>query len=274
MANHNARTEEEVLALEQQVFTKKEFADKFKRHPQTVKLWFKEFNIKEARVIHYKYSVNSDFFKTWSPEMAWVLGFIFADGCIMIGPRNGGMLSIGVGEKDLEILEKINACLESNYIIRRKATNKVTYCYRLDISKREIVDDLINLGVTPRKSKTITWPRIPDEYVWDFIRGYYDGDGSIFYGKGYVDKNGFSKQQLRTSVLGTHSFLSGILNEFRKYYPEYNPKIQDRSNDGYFRVEISGTDSALALCKLLYKDSTESTRLQRKYLKYVNFSQD
>lgn len=271
MATYNARTDEEVQAILSSSYSKQEFAKRFSRHPQTVGNWFREFGIKTPRKIHYKYSINEKFFKSWSKEMAWVLGFIFADGCVLLGHRNGGILSIGVAEKDLEILEKINKALNSQYPIRKKLTNSQTYCYRLDISHRSIVDDLINLGVTPRKSKTLSWPNIPKPYVWHFIRGYYDGDGSIFHGKGYTNKQGASKLQLRTSVLGTKVFLEGILNEFQNHYPEYTPKIQDKSSAGYFRLEISGTRSALALCNLLYKDSNENTRLQRKYLNYIKF---
>lgn len=271
MATHNARTDEEVQAILSNLYSKQEFAKRFSRHPQTVGNWFREFGIKTPRKIHYKYAINNEFFKSWSKEMAWVLGFICADGCILLGPRNGGVLSIGVAEKDLEILEKINKALDSEYPIRKKLTNSQTYCYRLDISHRGIVDDLINLGVTPRKSKTLSWPDIPKDLVWHFIRGYYDGDGSIFYGKGYTNRKGISNLQLRTSVLGTKSFLQGILNEFQNIYPQYSPTIQDRSSAGYFRLEISGTRSAVALCGLLYKESDESTRLQRKYLNYTKF---
>jgi intein/homing endonuclease len=204
--------------------------------------------------------------------MAWCLGFIAADGCILLGPRNGGTLSITVSQKDKEILKKINHNMKSNYPIRNIKTNLGTSACRLDITVREIVDDLIKIGITPKKSKTLKWPQsIPSELSWHFIRGYYDGDGSIMFGKGYVNKKGFSNLQLRTSVLGTKDVLSNIKKYFTNLYPEYNPKIQDQSKNGFYRLEISGTKSAVALCELLYKDSSESTRLSRKYLKYKHY---
>lgn len=271
MPTHNKRTDKEISALQQKLYTKNDFIKKFNRHKVTVDKWYLEFNIKQKRTINYKYKINKNFFKTWSKEMAWVLGFICADGSVSVLPRNGGVLSIGLAEKDLELLNQINFLMDSNYPIRKKTTNKNTVAYRLDITVREIVDDLMNLGVCPNKSLNLEWIDVPEDYVWHFIRGYYDGDGSIFYGNGYKNKNGKTKIQLRTSVLGTKKFLIGIKNEFIKNYPNYNPKIQDRSHNGYHRLEISGTNSALALCNLLYKDSNELTRLNRKYEKYLNY---
>lgn len=204
--------------------------------------------------------------------MAWCLGFIAADGCVLIGKRDSGTLSITVSLKDKEILEKINYHMKSNYKIKNIKTNLNTIACRLDITVREVVDDLINLGITPRKSKTLKWPNsIPEEFTWHFIRGYYDGDGSIMTGKGYVNKKGQSNLQLRTSVLGTEQFLKNIKKYFVKENPQYNPKIQDQSKNGYYKLEISGTKSAISLCELLYKDVNENIMLKRKYLKYKNY---
>lgn len=204
--------------------------------------------------------------------MAWCLGFIAADGCVLLNQRNGGTLSITVSLKDKEILEKINYHMKSNYKIKNIKTNLNTIACRLNITAKEVVDDLINLGITPRKSKTLKWPNeLPDQFVWHFIRGYYDGDGSIMTGKGYVNKKGQSNTQLRTSVLGTEDFLKKIKEYFIEHNPEYNPKIQDQSKNGYYRLEISGTTSAVSLCKLLYKDADEKIMLERKYLKYKNY---
>ena len=54
-------------------------------------------------------AVNEDYFKKWSSEMAYILGFILADGCIIEGTHKGysGALKFGVHPKDIDILEKI-----------------------------------------------------------------------------------------------------------------------------------------------------------------------
>ena len=59
--------------------------------------------------------VNKDFFKKWTPEMAYVLGFLFADGNIIYTKRNTWFWSIQITDK--EILEKIKMEINSSHII-------------------------------------------------------------------------------------------------------------------------------------------------------------
>ena len=45
--------------------------------------------------------------------------------------------------------------------------------------------DLENLNITPRKTYDLDFSFpfefIPEQYIWDFIRGFFDGDGQISY---------------------------------------------------------------------------------------------
>jgi intein-encoded DNA endonuclease-like protein len=40
---------------------------------------------------------------------------------------------------------------------------------------------LAEYNIVPNKSKIFTMPldKIPDKYIWDFVRGLMDGDGCI-----------------------------------------------------------------------------------------------
>jgi intein/homing endonuclease len=51
--------------------------------------------------------------------------------------------------------------------------------YMIRIGSHEIYNDLVSLGITPHKSKTICLPKVPSEYLAAFLRGYLDGDGCI-----------------------------------------------------------------------------------------------
>ena len=45
---------------------------------------------------------------------------------------------------------------------------------------------LINAGILEKKTTTLKFPtnqQVPVNLIWHFIRGYYDGDGSLTYGK-------------------------------------------------------------------------------------------
>ena len=68
--------------------------------------------------------------------------------------------------------------------------------------------NLYDKGCTPRKSLALNFPtkeQVPDEYLYDFIRGYVDGDGHIRYDKRY-----------EIVILGTKNFLQGLLSRIDK----------------------------------------------------------
>lgn len=117
----------------------------------------------------FTYKVNIDFFKTWSPAMAYILGFAFADGCVY-----KTTLSFDL-KKDKGLLDKINQAMGSSYPIHECKAS-----FRLRISNPIVTEDLQALGVKPNKSKVMKFPAIPFRYFSHFARGYFDGDGWIY----------------------------------------------------------------------------------------------
>lgn len=125
-------------------------------------------------------NINENYFSKWSPNMAYILGFILADGCIIKGTYKGysDSLKFGVQLKDKDILEKIKIELRSGHrisIIRNAA--------HLCITSQKIVDSLKHLGITYQKSLNEIVPDVPDKYKRDFVRGVIDGDGGISFDK-------------------------------------------------------------------------------------------
>ncbi|MBU2109439.1 hypothetical protein KKB71_00555 [Patescibacteria group bacterium] len=121
---------------------------------------------------------DENFFKKWSPKMAYVLGFFTADGNMIKNKRSAHFIEFHITDKKL--LEKIKKSLGSNHkISTRTRDKKWKLGYRLQIGSKEIFNDLLKLGLTQNKSKTILFPKIPQKYLSDFIRGYFDGDGHV-----------------------------------------------------------------------------------------------
>lgn len=119
-----------------------------------------------------KYHINENYFKTWSRNMAYILGLWFADGCIY----HGRIFDITLHKKDKYILKQIANELSYegpilDYVDRQAA--------RINFSCIVIYQDIVALGGTEQKSLTVDFPNVPEEFLPDFIRGYFDGDGCI-----------------------------------------------------------------------------------------------
>lgn len=113
--------------------------------------------------------------------MAYVLGFFAADGSMHRNKR--GAYFIEITSIDKEILEKIRNALQSNHALSmRPGKGNERTQYHFQIGSKIMYADLLALGLTPRKSKTITLPLIPEKYFPDFVRGYFDGDGHVYTG--------------------------------------------------------------------------------------------
>lgn len=164
--------------------------------------------------IHKK--INKDFFKKWSPEMSYILGFLFADGNIINTKRNTWFWSLQITDK--EILVKIKKEINSSHKISlKKKIENNKQLYRLQVGSKEMCEDLIILGLTPRKSRTMLFPEIPSKYFSDFLRGYFDGDGGVWFGC----KNKKSKNKIYTIstcfTSGSEKFLLSLRNILDKY---------------------------------------------------------
>ena len=135
-------------------------------------------------------SVNKDFFKIWTREMAYVLGFFSADGYITVNKRGGQFWCIQITDKKL--LEQIKKVIKSEHkISARPRSRNESALYRLQIGSIEMCDDLRKLGFSERKTKSLAVPNVPDKYLSDFARGYFDGDGSVWIG--FVHKERITK---------------------------------------------------------------------------------
>ena len=149
-------------------------ARKLKIGKTTVNRWSKELGFKFK-----KNRVNEKFFDVFNEESAYILGLIFADGNIAWNPKKGYQtLTITAAEKDKDHLENLRNILSST---KPLLYAKKTKSYRLIVNNKKICKRLMKLGLTPRKSLTIRFPKIPKKWLPHFIRGVIDGDGNIRY---------------------------------------------------------------------------------------------
>ena len=207
-----------------------------------------------------KYNVDFDYFKNWSVEMAYLLGFICADGHIA-SSRNS--LLIQLHKKDKYILENFMKFMKFEGKLYDYSSK--TTC-TLHISSKEITQDLMNFGLTRHKSQELKWiEQTPDQYVSHFVRGYFDGDGHV----GLAQAHNPNNKKLIIKLVSTLPFIERLKKEFQKHYGSECGSIVD--NNTYYELVYTGSNHTKSFLDWIYKDSTEETRLKRKYDIYNEF---
>lgn len=113
----------------------------------------------------------------WSEDFAYAIGLIASGGCLYNDGRH-----INLTSKDREQISNFQDSLGINLHVGRKgngASSEKKY-YLVQIGDVLFFNFLVNIGITPAKSKTLGGIKIPREYFFDFLRGSFDGDGCTF----------------------------------------------------------------------------------------------
>lgn len=212
-----------------------------------------------------KREVDHNFFSEWNSDMSYVLGFFAADGSMIRNNRGAHFIEFHITDRSL--LEDIRKLLASNHKITTRVRNsRWKTGYRLQIGSKKIFQDLIKIGFSQRKSNTLKFPEIPTEYVADYVRGYFDGDGCIYFKKHFVHTR--KKQRWVFQVhftSGSRSYLSDLKKVLHTCGLS-GGFIQNKERG--FELVFSHRDG-LALYKLMY-NNTGANRifLARKKKKY------
>ena len=225
--------------------------------------------------------LNENYFeKIDNGNKAYILGFMYADGTVY---KDKHSAKLDLQFEDIQILEDIKREMQIECSIK-VYTDQKTWFYnenkekvyypkkdtaRLLMSSTKIANDLSKLGCIPSKTYTLKFPKaefLPQEFERDFIRGYFDGDGSISYStrKGkYGDSLHFNM-----TFTGTYEIVSGIKYLLNKNCCDFIGDIRSRRNNGVnnYTLNIDGNDIILKICDYMYRDC--SLKLDRKFEKY------
>lgn len=226
------------------------------------------YNGPDRRIQQSKGNVNIDFFKHWSEEMAYVLGFFAADGGMFI--NSGGSRYIQFVSTDKEILIKIKRLMRSKHKIGIKkktpGSRGKKVCYVIQIGSKAMYSDLLKLGFRPKKDLRIKLPKIPNHYFRHFVRGYFDGDGFVTCGW-YKRKNRQNKKYFLCQTgftCGNKVFLSDLSNRLTAKAGMGNGSI--RSKPRSWDLLYSKRDT-IRLANYMYKENISNSFLERKYNK-------
>ncbi|HCC59703.1 MAG: hypothetical protein A2402_02840 [Candidatus Staskawiczbacteria bacterium RIFOXYC1_FULL_37_43] len=223
---------------------------------------------------HNRYKFKVDFFEKWSPEMAYVLGFLYADGDIEDVKKSSRTQYITFPSKDRDILESIKKVIGSSHPIQYRPRRKALFqngkvyesaeSYRIRIGSKKLFEDLIKLGLTPRKSLIIKFPKnIPDDCLNHFIRGYFDGDGCAFFQKAKgITKPIIIKKLSAIFTSGSSAFLQGLAEVLKNKLLINHDKIYNSSRA--FQLRYSTGDS-VKIFGFMYKNCSDGLYLKRKF---------
>lgn len=203
-------------------------------------------------------SVNRAFFDSWSDKMTYVLGWIATDGCIISSLRGFNITST-----DIDHLHKLAALLQTDVKIAHYAgTRNNKLAGKMSIGQQHMIESLMRLGIHPKKSKTLELPPVPDEYLGHFLRGVFEGDGTVFV-------------QDRTARIHVYS-------ASKKFLPELNKRISTclGIKEGSIYIDkrydvqtlyFGGHERISRLYDFMYKNVPDSMILKRKHDKFLEY---
>lgn len=245
------------LTIEEELQIINRFNDKI-----PLKLIVSEFNIKSKKTIYdvlkrngrdkiipnKKYTVDETYFKNIdTQDKAYWLGFLYADGYVRMKNNRSGELKLKLGLKDKEHIELFKDCIKSTHKIK-DVKSYVTVgdrkyesdCSTFSIYNTKIVSDLYKHGCVNNKTFKIKLPKLREDLIRHFIRGYFDGDGCI-------------SLPINIKILGNEDFISSLqkflcekLNSSRVYNYKY----------GNIRsLIISNIKDSISFMNYIYEDS-------------------
>lgn len=192
----------------------------------------------------------------------YILGLIFSDGNLN---KEETKLSIRTSDKQLsENLYPIFCDLKKRQLYIQKYNNSYKDSFMLVNTNKDAINEIKKFGLEPTKSLTMKFPEIPKKYLFSFIRGYFDGDGSIYISS--IIKN--KKYYGVSFTSGSKDFLIKLnyLLAQNNIIGHINKDNRKHSNSYYLRIYRK--ESILELKNLMYKNS--QICLERKYNFFVN----
>lgn len=266
--------EENIIKDYQSGLSSIKLSDKYSINPSSVFNVLKRngLSARSNSINSRKYDCNHDFFESIdTEEKAYWLGFIFADGWIS-KQQYGEYFGITLSTKDVNHLYKLKTSMGSTYKVNSYQNDTPykddTQYSVYKVSSKKIVADLVDKGVFENKTNIIEPPKgVPEKLIRHFIRGYFDGDGSLSY---YVSSR--NRKMYQVKILGTESLLDYINNFVEEKIgfriPRYYKRKETQTVMSY---EMNSKIRTMSFLDYIYKDAT--VYLDRKYELYLSLKQ-
>ena len=249
-------------------FTQKEICETLLIGGNVIRTTLKKNNIpmRSSSECNQRYKRNSCYFdKIDTQNKAYILGMLYADGC---NHTNHNSLTISLQERDKDILDRIKEELEYEGPLRFNPLHNKNKNYMnhwvLNINDEYMSKRLEELGVVNNKSLLITFPNfLQKELLPSFVRGYFDGDGNIYYDS--------KRNKCQTQTVGTRDFCNTLSNILFSMGCKNNIKHPKQCHENTVVIQTSGNKSSYEFLSWLYEDA--DMKLERKYNQYLSFKE-
>lgn len=188
---------------------------------------------------------------------AYILGLMFADGCVCYTTHNRHIINFV--NKDRKLVQLVANYLNSNILYNKHKNIFVT-------SKCSLIlfNKMCNYGCVPNKTWAVNTPNIPQKYMWSFMGGFFDGDGSISCNKSI---NSW-KVSIGTASIQFKNWLIKFLNE---HHIGFSCEMRQITNGLFYNISMCGLMGRYFL-KCSYKH-VQKFAMKKKYQRYLKLKQ-
>jgi hypothetical protein len=202
------------------------------------------------------YSLDENAFDVITPEAAYWWGFLYADGYI-----NRRSVVLGLKWSDADHVEKFNKFMSSDAPLKKythKLNGKIYYSCNLGITSQHLSDRLRELGIVPHRTafeRVIS--NLPEDMVAHWLRGFFDGDGTIS-----KNKHG----RFTTGFMGRLEVMEWVREKLP--FAQESKSIQKHIISNVFYLKFHGNRASTELTHYLY--SNQTLYMDRKYNKAMS----
>lgn len=207
---------------------------------------------------------NYVLFDSWTQESSYILGLWYSDGGLELDRKPSGIYKIvGIYNTDYQLISDVHKVTGGNIITKYPRNKNHKVYYNIRIYSDRLFDHLYALVGTNHKSQGNDFDIsiIPDHCFNHFVRGLFDGDGSIYL-KNYRNRHGKLTTELGTSFTAgrlCESFLVSLRTRLISILPLYNKKITGTISK---KLVFSQYDSGI-LCEWMYEDAIISMKRKK-----------
>lgn len=213
-----------------------------------------EYDYPGNRSVHF----NTRYFQNIDNEhKAYWLGFLFADGSITKTDKSCSQLnrvSLSISQHDSIIIKQFADDIsmpreQIKHLVQTRGFKPGAEFIFIQCNSVDMVNDLMSHGFTQRKRDRESIPELSHDLMNHFIRGYFDGDGSI---------------STEFNITSERNVLPLIYEILVKECSIPRTKISYTKNS--YRIRWGGTNSIEKIATYLYENAT--VYLQRKLDKF------